>query len=93
VAEQICLNAKCQGSSFNPGAPYLHNATPQHFARTVKSARLLIAHGTEVKAPDKYGKAAPQCWVDAWLSSPLRRLAAPLGVRTEGRPCCQIHAG
>ena len=46
----------------------------------MKSARLLISHGIDVRSKDKYGKTAPQLWVEAQRpSAALVRLAASLG--------------
>jgi ankyrin repeat protein len=63
--------------------PFPNNASPLHFARTVKSARLLLAHGVKVDAQDKYGKTAPQLWAAARPPSPgLMRLADSLGFKS-----------
>jgi hypothetical protein len=62
--------------------PFPNNATPLHFARTVRSARLLLSHGVKIEGQDKYGKTAPQCWADAQQPSVgLMRLADSLGVK------------
>jgi hypothetical protein len=62
--------------------PFPNNATPLHFARTAKSARLLLSHGVKIEAKDKYAKTAPQCWADAQQpSAGLMRLADSLGVK------------
>jgi ankyrin repeat protein len=62
--------------------PFPNNATPLHFARTVKSARLLISLGADVGAKDKYGKTAPERWIDAKPpSAALTRLADSLGAK------------
>jgi ankyrin repeat protein len=59
-----------------------NNATPLHFARTAKAARLLLGLGLNLEAKDKYGKTPPQCWADAQQPSPgLMRLADSLGVK------------
>jgi ankyrin repeat protein len=59
-----------------------NNATPLHFARTAKAARLLLSLGVNIEAKDKYGKTAPQCWADAQQPSVgLMRLADSLGVK------------
>jgi len=59
-----------------------NNATPLHFARTAKSARLLLSHGVKIDALDKYGKTAPQGWADIRPPSPgLMRLADSFGVK------------
>jgi ankyrin repeat protein len=61
-----------------------NNATPLHFARTAKAARLLLALGVSVEAKDKYDKTAPQCWADAQQpSAGLMRLADLLGVKPD----------
>ena len=62
--------------------PFPNHATPLHFARTAKSARLLISRGVDAFAKDKYGKTAPQLW--ASMQKPpalLLRLAGSLGVK------------
>ena len=60
--------------------PFPNDATPLHFARTVKSARLLIAHGVEASGKDKYGKTAPELWTNMpKLPVGLLRLADSLG--------------
>ena len=62
--------------------PFPNSATPLHFARTVRSARLLLSHGVKIEGKDKYGKTAPQCWADARQpSTGLMRLADSLGVK------------
>jgi len=62
--------------------PFPNNATPLHFARTMRSARLLLSHGVNIEGKDKYGKTAPQCWADAQQPSVgLMRLADALGLR------------
>ena len=62
--------------------PFPNHATPLHFVRTVKSARLLIAHGVEASGKDKYGKTAPQLWINSPKpSAGLLRLADSLGVK------------
>ena len=62
--------------------PFPNDATPLHFASTVKSARLLLSHGVKIAAMDKYGKTAPQSWADAEpTSASLMRLADSLGVK------------
>jgi ankyrin repeat protein len=58
--------------------PFPNDATPLHFARTLKSARLLLAKGMNGDAKDKYGKTAPQLWSEAQRPG-LVRLAASLG--------------
>jgi hypothetical protein len=59
-----------------------NNATPLHFARTAKSARMLLSHGVKIEAKDKYGKTAPHCWAEAQEpSAGLMRLADSLGVK------------
>jgi ankyrin repeat protein len=64
--------------------PFPNNASPLHFARTVKSARLLLAHGVRIDAPDKYGVTAPQRWADARpRRAGLIRLADALGQKTQ----------
>jgi ankyrin repeat protein len=61
--------------------PFANDATPLHFARTVKSARLLIARGVSVTAKDKYRKTAPEAWLrDKARSAGMVRLATSLGV-------------
>ena len=61
--------------------PFPNDATPLHFARTVKSAKKLIALGVNVAAKDKYHRTAAQTWALAKLrSAALMRLAASLGV-------------
>jgi ankyrin repeat protein len=42
--------------------PFANDATPLHFARTLKSARLLIARGVDAGAKNKYGLAATEVW-------------------------------
>ena len=62
--------------------PFPNNATPLHFARTMRSARLLLSHGVKIEGKDKYGKTAPQCWAEAQQpSAGLMRLADALGVK------------
>ena len=62
--------------------PFPNGATPLHFARTAKSARLLIARGVDASAKDKYGKTAPQLWINMPKpSAGLLRLADSLGVK------------
>jgi len=62
--------------------PFPNSASPLHFARTVKSARLLLSLGVKIDAQDKYGKTAPQCWANAQRPSPvLMRLAGALGLK------------
>lgn len=62
--------------------PFPNDATPLHFARTAKSARLLIARGVDASAKDKYGKTAPQLWTNMPKpSAGLSRLANSLGVK------------
>jgi len=64
--------------------PYPNDATPLHFARTVKAARLLIAHGVKASQKDKYGKTAPQLWTNMPKpSAGLLRLADSLGVKPQ----------
>jgi ankyrin repeat protein len=64
--------------------PFPNNATPLHFARTAKAARLLLALGVNIEVKDKWGKTAPQCWADAQPpSAGLMRLADSLGVKPE----------
>ena len=59
-----------------------NSASALHFARTAKSARLLLSLGLKIDALDKYGKTAPKCWADAERPSPgLMRLADSLGVK------------
>ena len=61
-----------------------NSASPLHFARTVKSARLLLAHGLQIDARDKYGVTAPQRWSDARpRRAGLIRLADTLGQKTQ----------
>jgi ankyrin repeat protein len=63
-------------------ATFPNCASPLHFARNAKSARLLLSLGMKIDALDKYGKTAPQCWADAERPSPgLMRLADSLGVK------------
>lgn len=60
--------------------PFPNNATPLHFARTVRSARLLLAIGVRIEAKDKYGKTALERWVSSKSSTAgLIRLAHSLG--------------
>jgi ankyrin repeat protein len=64
--------------------PFPNNASPLHFARTVKSARLLLAHGAQIDARDKYGVTAPERWADARPRlAGLIRLAEALGQKTQ----------
>lgn len=68
--------------------PFPNDATPLHFARTVKSARLLLTKGVNSNAKDKHGKTAAQLWGEAQRPSPgLVRLAASLG----SKPSLDIH--
>jgi ankyrin repeat protein len=60
--------------------PFPNNATPLHFAGTVKSARLLLSHGVNAMARNKYGKTAAQLWDSAKpRSAGLMRLANSIG--------------
>ncbi len=62
--------------------PFPNDATPLHFARTVKSARLLIARGVDASEKDKYGKTAPELWTSMPKpSARLLRFADSLGVK------------
>lgn len=67
----------------NPSAltgPFPNDATPLHFARTLKSARRLIQLGVDPAAKNKYGKTAMQVWATAKpRSAGLMRLAKSLG--------------
>jgi ankyrin repeat protein len=71
----------------NPAAlqgPFPNDASPLHFVRTVKSARLLLAHGLQIDARDKYNVTAPQRWVDTGpRRAGLIRLADELGQKTQ----------
>jgi ankyrin repeat protein len=63
--------------------PFPNDASPLHFARTVVSARLLLARGVQIDARDKYGVTAPQRWADARpRRAGLIRLANALGQKT-----------
>ena len=66
--------------------PFPNDATPLHFARTLKSARLLLAKGVNGSAKDKYGKTAPQLWSESQRPV-LVKLAASLG----SKPPLDIH--
>jgi ankyrin repeat protein len=60
--------------------PFPNDATPLHFARTTKSARLLLARGVDISAKDKYGNTPPQTWANSRHPLPaLKRLAESLG--------------
>jgi ankyrin repeat protein len=62
--------------------PVPNAATPLHFARTLKAARLLLARGGNLGTKDKYGKTAPQYWAELQPRSfGLLRLADSLGAR------------
>jgi ankyrin repeat protein len=77
---------RVSGLVANAGAlsgPFPNSASPLHFARTVKSARLLLAHGVQIDARDKYGVTAAQRWTDARpRRAGLIRLADALGQKT-----------
>jgi ankyrin repeat protein len=74
--------------------PFPNDASPLHFARTVKSARLLLAHGVQIDARDKYGVTAPQRWTDARpRRAGLIRLADALGQKTQGDILTAVEQG
>jgi len=61
--------------------PFPNGATPLHFARTVKLARLLLSHGADIAIKDKYGKTAPEQWANLQpMPASLMRLAKSLSV-------------
>ena len=61
--------------------PFANDATPLHFARTLKSAQLLLARGVDSAAKNKYGNTAAEIWAKAKpRSAALMRLAKSLGV-------------
>lgn len=63
--------------------PFPNTASPLHFARTLKSARLLLSLGVKIDARDQYGKTVPERWADAQRPSPgLMRLADSLGSKS-----------
>jgi ankyrin repeat protein len=60
--------------------PFVNNATPLHFARTAKSARLLIARGVDPSVKNKYGRTAADVWAQQKpRSATLMRLAQSFG--------------
>jgi ankyrin repeat protein len=62
--------------------PFANDATPLHFARTLKSARLLMARGIDPNAKNKYGKTAADVWASQKpQSAGLMRLAKSLGAQ------------
>jgi hypothetical protein len=62
--------------------PFPYSASPLHFARTAKSARLLLSLGVKIDTQDKYGKTVPQFWADAQRPSPvLMRLSGALDLK------------
>jgi hypothetical protein len=64
--------------------PLANDATPLHFARTVKSARLLIERGVDTGARNKYGLTAAEVWArQKPRRAGLMRLAKTLGVTAE----------
>jgi ankyrin repeat protein len=64
--------------------PFANNATPLHFARTLKSAQLLLARGIDPTAKNKYGNTAAEIWAKAKpRSAGLMRLAKSLGAQNQ----------
>ena len=62
--------------------PFPNDGIPLHFARTAKSARLLISCGVDPSLKNKYGKTALQVWMNMEKpSGGLLRLAGLLGMQ------------